>query len=62
MVQAGLTPLEKARIEKETKVEVARELAKMNVPTTIITGGSNSSPTESLLQTKLIKDIVGGKN
>jgi hypothetical protein len=60
LVQAGLTPLEKARIEKETKVEVARELAKMNVPQTIITGGSNSSPTESLLQTKLIKDIVGG--
>ena len=62
LVQAGLTPLEKARIEKETKVEVARELAKMNVPQTIITGGSNNSPTESLLQTKLIKDIVGGKN
>jgi hypothetical protein len=62
LVQAGLTPLEKARIEKETKVEVARELAKMNVPQTIITGGSNSNPTESLLQTKLIKDIVGGKN
>jgi hypothetical protein len=62
LVQAGLTPLEKARIEKETKVEVARELAKMNVPQTIITGGSNNSPTESLLQTKLIKDIIGGKN
>jgi len=62
LVRAGLTPLEKARIEKETKVEVARELAKMNVPQTIITGGSNNSPTESLLQTKLIKDIIGGKN
>jgi hypothetical protein len=60
LVQAGLTPIERARFEKETKVEVARELAKMNVPTTIITnGGANSSPTEALLQTKLIKDIVG---
>jgi hypothetical protein len=61
LVQAGLTPLERARIEKETKVEVARELAKMNVPSTIISGGNNSNPTEALLQTKLIRDIVGGK-
>lgn len=59
LVSAGLTPLEKAKIEKETKVEVARELAKMNVPQTIITGGKESSATEALLQTKLIKDIVG---
>lgn len=60
LVQAGLTPLEKARIEKETKVEVAREIAKMSVPQVIVTGsGDKSNPTEALLQTKLIKDIVG---
>ena len=61
LVQAGLTPREKADIEKETKIGVARELAKMNVPSTIISGGNNNNPTEALLQTKLIKDIVGNK-
>lgn len=59
LVSAGLTPLEKARIEKETKVEVAKELAKMNVPSTIIMGGNGTSPTEALLQSKLIKDLLG---
>lgn len=39
LVQAGLTPLEKANIEKETAIGVARELAKMNVPQIIVTGG-----------------------
>lgn len=59
LVSAGLTPLEKARIEKETKVEVAKELAKMNVPSTIIIGGNGTNPTEALLQSKLIKDLLG---
>lgn len=42
-VQAGLTPLEKAQIEKETAIGVARELAKMNVPQIIVTGGKDGS-------------------
>ena len=58
LVQAGLTPLEKAQIEKETKIGVAKELAKMNVPTTVITGGNGNNPTEALLQAKLIKDLT----
>jgi hypothetical protein len=58
LVQAGLTPLERANIEKDTKIGVAREIAKMNVPTTVITGGNGSSPTEALLQSKLIKDLT----
>ncbi len=61
LVQAGLTPLEKAQIEKETKIGVAREIAKMSVPTTVITGGNGSNPTEALLQTKLIKDLTDKK-
>ena len=60
LVQAGLTPLERARIEKETKVEVAEALSRMAVPSTIIIGGNNQNPTEALLQTKLVKDIIGG--
>lgn len=59
LVSAGLTPLEKAKIEKETRVEVAKEIAKMNVPSTIIMGGGGSNATEALLQTKLIKDLLG---
>lgn len=39
LVQAGLTPLEKANIEKETAIGVARELAKMNVPKIVVTSG-----------------------
>lgn len=42
-VQAGLTPLEKAQIEKETAIGVARELAKMNVPQIIVTGGKDGA-------------------
>lgn len=61
LVQAGLTPLEKARIEKETKIEVAKEVAKMAVPNSIIINGSGSNATEALLQTKLINDILNSK-
>lgn len=39
LVQAGLTPLEKATIEKETAIGIARELSKMNVPKIIVTSG-----------------------
>lgn len=39
LVQAGLTPLEKANIEKETAIGVARELAKMSVPEIVVTSG-----------------------
>ena len=41
LVQAGLTPLERATIEKETAIGVARELAQMNVPQIVVTGGEN---------------------
>jgi hypothetical protein len=61
LVSAGLTPIEKAKIEKEIKIEVAKELAKMNVPNIIIIGGNGSNPTEALLQSKLIKDLIDSK-
>ncbi|OAV43487.1 hypothetical protein [Lewinella sp. 4G2] len=38
-VQAGLSPLEKAQIEKETRIGVAAELAKVKVPQIVIGGG-----------------------
>lgn len=43
LVQAGLTPLEKANIEKETAIGVAREIAKINVPEIVVVGGKDGS-------------------
>lgn len=42
-VQAGLTPLEKATIEKETRIGVAAELAKVQFPGMMIIGGNGSN-------------------
>lgn len=39
LVKAGLTPLEKATIEKETAIGVAEQLSKINLPSTFISGG-----------------------
>lgn len=38
-VQAGLSPLERAQIEKETRIGIAAELAKVQVPRIVIGGG-----------------------
>lgn len=40
-VQAGLTPLERATLEKETKIGVAAELAKVQFPGMLIIGGDS---------------------
>lgn len=42
-VAAGLTPLEKATIEKETAIGIAEALAKRPVPTFVTNGGGNQS-------------------
>lgn len=42
-VSAGLSPLEKAQIEKETRIGVAAELAKVQVPRIVIGGGGNGA-------------------
>ena len=39
LVKAGLTPLERAQIDKETAIGVAREMAKLKFPTTMVFGG-----------------------
>lgn len=49
LVAAGLTPLEKAHIEKDTAIGVARELAKASFPKIIVSGkGGNLSPLEAV--------------
>lgn len=40
-VQAGLTPLERATIEKETRIGIAAELAKVQFPGMLIIGGDS---------------------
>lgn len=59
LVQAGLTPKEKADYELK-KIEAAtKNLANMAVPQNIIVGGNgNGNATEALLQTKLLNDIL----
>ena len=44
-VAAGLTPLERATIAKETAIGVAAELSKVQFPSTLILGGGNGSAT-----------------
>ncbi len=43
LVEAGLTPLERATIDKETAIGVAAEMAKIKFPGMMILGGSDSS-------------------
>ena len=40
-VQAGLSPLERAQIEKETRIGIAKALATVNVPKIVIGGGGD---------------------
>ncbi|WP_445455470.1 hypothetical protein [Flavobacterium sp. HNIBRBA15423] len=62
-VNAGLTPQEKAQIEKETRIGVAHELSNMQVPANMIISGGNANgnTTESLLQIKLLNDLTNNK-
>ncbi|MEM8487894.1 MAG: hypothetical protein AAF564_20250 [Bacteroidota bacterium] len=53
LVSAGLTPQERAQIEKETAVQVAKELAKIQLPSTYFAGGANSGSSDGIL-TQLI--------
>lgn len=41
-VEAGLTPLEKATIEKETKIGIAEALAKVKFPSSMVIGGGSN--------------------
>ena len=57
LVSAGLTPQEKAQIEKEIAIGVAQALSTLKLPTYYISGsnsGSNNNLLESLLGVKLL--------
>jgi hypothetical protein len=58
LVSAGLTPQERAQFEKDTKIGVAAELAKITLPSTYMAGGGGNgqaSMLESLLGVKLLE-------
>ena len=61
LVSAGLTPQEKAQIEKETKIGVAAELSKIKFPETMIMGGDSKggTPLESLIGASMAKQLTG---
>jgi len=63
LVQAGLTPQERAQFQLDMVDVVSKNLSTMQTPDNIIvnggTGGGN--PTEAMLQVKLLQDILSGK-
>ena len=60
LVNAGLTPLERATIEKETKIGVAQALSKIQLPTYVVAGGSggNGNTAMDAMGLKMMTDLV----
>ena len=60
LVSAGLTPQERAQIEKETAIGVAKELSNIQFPQTMIIGGDKggSTPLESLIGAAMAKQLI----
>jgi hypothetical protein len=60
LVNAGLTPLEKATIEKETKIGVAQALSSIKLPTYVVAGGNggNGSTAMDAMGLKMMTDLV----
>lgn len=65
LVNAGLTPQERAKFEKETAIGVAAELAKLKLPEVYMggaSGGGNASMLESLIGADIARQMrTGGK-
>ena len=60
LVSAGLTPLERATIEKETKIGVAQALSKIQLPTYVVAGGNggNGNTAMDAMGLKMMTDLV----
>lgn len=55
----NVTPLERATIEKETKIGVAQALATIKLPTYVVAGGSGSGNTAmDAMGLKMMTDLV----
>ena len=58
LVSAGLTPLERATIEKETKIGVAETLSKTKWPTVVMSGGNGQNNAMDVIALKQMTDLV----
>ena len=58
LVSAGLTPLEKATIEKETRIGVAEALSKTKWPTVVMNGGNGQNSAMDVIALKQMTDLV----
>jgi len=57
LVAAGLTPLERATIEKDTKIGVAAELAKWKGPQIVMSGGSGASAMDPIMLNQFLQVV-----
>lgn len=58
LVNAGLTPLEKATIEKETRIGIAEALSKTKWPTVVMNGNSGQNTAMDVIALKQMTDLV----
>lgn len=60
LVSAGLTPQQKAQLDKEIAIGVAQELAKIKFPSTMIIGGADDggTPLEALIGAAMTKQLT----
>jgi len=58
LVQAGLTPKEKAEIDMKTKIGVAEQLSKVAVPKIIIGNGQNGTGPMDAISVNMLLDII----
>ena len=58
LVLAGLTPLERATVEKETKIGIAEALSKTKWPTIVMNGGNGQNSAMDVIALKQMTDLV----
>lgn len=58
LVAAGLTPLEKATIDKETKIGVAEALSKTKWPTVVMNGGTGNNSAMDVIALERMTELV----
>lgn len=58
LVSAGLTPLERANIDKETRIGIAEALAKTKWPTIVMNGSSGQNSAMDVIALKQMTDLV----
>lgn len=64
-VSAGLSPLERAQIDKETRIGVAEAISKVKLPSIVMTGGSSGKDGSSAMDAmglKMLMDITDKLN